>query len=88
MRAYIGRHEVRTNQDIAELALGVGTVAELWLGAGDETSGERAARMDAALDMLSDDPELAPAVAVVMAAALEQSPDLLGGSPVLVGGAR
>jgi hypothetical protein len=88
MRAYIGRHRVLTNTDLAELALGVGTDATLWLGDGDETPTERAARLDAALDILADDPDLAPAVAAVMAAALEEAPDLLGGSPVLVGGAR
>lgn len=78
MRAYIGRHEVLTPEDMAELALGVGTDAELWLGTENETFDERTARMDAALDILRTDPELAAAVAVVMAAALE-APDTLGG---------
>jgi hypothetical protein len=88
VKSFIGRHRVLTNTDLAELALGVGTDAALWLGDGDEKPKARAARLDAALDILRDDPELAAAVAAVMAAALEEAPDLLGGSPVLVGGAR
>lgn len=87
MKTYIGGHEAVTDYDFAELALGVGTDAELWLGDGDETPTERAARLDAALDILYDDPGLAPAVAAVMAASLEETPDLLGGSSVLIGGA-
>lgn len=86
MRAYIGRHRVLTRMDMAELALGVGTDAELWLGTGDETAGERAARLDAAVDILADDPGLSPAVVAVMVAALETDPDLLGGAGLLVGG--
>jgi hypothetical protein len=73
VKNYIGRHRVLTSTDLAELALGVGTDAALWLGDGDETPTERTARLDAALDILADDPELAPAVAAVMAAALEET---------------
>ncbi len=36
----------------------VGTPAELWLGVDDETDEERAARLDAACDILADDPDM------------------------------
>ncbi|WP_130799183.1 hypothetical protein [Streptomyces otsuchiensis] len=86
MRAYIGRHEVLDHTDVAELSLG--TDPELWLGAEGETPEERAARLDAGLDILSDDPELAPAVAGLIADAIATRPGLLAGVLPAIGGAR
>ncbi|MFI9353143.1 hypothetical protein [Streptomyces lydicus] len=56
MKTYIGRHQVLTDTDALELALG--TPLELWLGEGDESDDERAARLDAARDILADIPDL------------------------------
>jgi hypothetical protein len=56
MKAFIGSHQVVTDDDALELALG--TPLELWLGVDGESEAERAARQDAARDILADDPEL------------------------------
>ncbi len=56
MRSFIGTHEVLSDEDFVELALG--TPLALWLGEENESEGERAARLDAARDILADDPEL------------------------------
>ncbi|MER6843106.1 hypothetical protein [Streptomyces platensis] len=56
MKTYIGRHQVLTDTDALELALG--TPLELWLGEDDESDEEHAARLDAAHDILADDPDL------------------------------
>ncbi|MGG7574748.1 hypothetical protein [Streptomyces sirii] len=56
MKTYIGRHQVLTDTDALELALG--TPLELWLGQDDESEEERAARLDAARDILADTPDL------------------------------
>lgn len=56
MKTYIGRHLALTDTDYLELALG--TPLELWLGEDDESEQERAARLDAARDILDDDPGL------------------------------
>ncbi len=56
MKDFIGRHESRSVADFIELALG--TPPDLWLGEENETAQERAARMDAARDILADDPML------------------------------
>ncbi|MFJ9541914.1 hypothetical protein ACIRPX_32290 [Streptomyces sp. NPDC101225] len=52
MRTYIGRQQAVSAEDFVELALG--TPVELWLGAEGETDEERAARLDAARDILAD----------------------------------
>ncbi|WP_030955405.1 hypothetical protein [Streptomyces sp. NRRL S-481] len=52
MHTYIGRHQAVSAEDFAELALG--TPVELWLGVEGESEMERAARMDAARDILAD----------------------------------
>ncbi len=54
MKDYIGRHTAHSTADFLELALG--TPVALWLGEDDETPEERAARLDAARDILADDP--------------------------------
>lgn len=52
MRTYIGHQQAISAEEFVELALG--TPVELWLGAEGETDEERAARLDAARDILAD----------------------------------
>lgn len=52
MRTYVGHQQAVSVEDFVELALG--TPIELWLGAEGETDEERAARLDAARDILAD----------------------------------
>ncbi|WEO97362.1 hypothetical protein A6P39_026945 [Streptomyces sp. FXJ1.172] len=52
MKYIVAGHEAVTAAEFAELALG--TPVELWLGVEGETAEERAARLDAARDILSD----------------------------------
>ncbi len=52
MRTYVGHQQAFSAEDFLELALG--TPVELWLGAEGETDEERAARLDAARDILAD----------------------------------
>ena len=56
MKNFIGHTEARGTEDFIELALG--TPVALWLGEDGESEEERAARMDAARDIISDDPAL------------------------------
>jgi hypothetical protein len=56
MRTYIGGHEAVSDIECAELALG--TLLELWLGVEGESEDERVARLDAARDILADDPQM------------------------------
>ena len=56
MKNYIGLYQAITSEDFVELALG--TPPELWFGEENETAEERAARMDAAYDILADDPSM------------------------------
>lgn len=65
MKTFIAGHEARTVDDALELALG--TPLALWLGVDDETNQERAARLDAARDILADDPELLDRVTALAA---------------------
>ncbi|WP_251018715.1 hypothetical protein [Streptomyces sp. ISL-11] len=65
MRTYIGGHEAVTVDDFLELALG--TPPELWLGVEDESEEERSARLDAARDILADNPHLYDTVIQVAA---------------------
>lgn len=53
---YVGQHKAADPTDFIELALG--TPLDLWLGVEGETAEERAARLDAARDILADDPGL------------------------------
>ncbi|WP_369192692.1 hypothetical protein [Streptomyces sp. R08] len=52
MRTFVAGHEALTAHEFMELALG--TPVELWLGEEGESEEERAARLDAARDILSD----------------------------------
>ncbi|WP_049568247.1 hypothetical protein [Streptomyces sp. SBT349] len=72
MRSFIGTSEVLTPDDFIELALGLGTLPELWLGEPGETEAERAARLDAGADILADDPELAAPVTALAVLAFEE----------------
>ncbi|MGA5452371.1 hypothetical protein ACPCVO_37625 [Streptomyces umbrinus] len=74
MRTYIGRQQAISTEDFAELALG--TPVELWLGVEGESDAERAAREDAARDILADDPDLPDDLIRMAAQVIEDNPDL------------
>ncbi|MEU0894222.1 hypothetical protein [Streptomyces massasporeus] len=81
MRTYIGGHQAVSANDFIELALG--TPVELWLGEEGETSEERAARLDAARDILADNPELPDDVARIAAEVIEaHAPELFNVVPL------
>ncbi|MEU9428502.1 hypothetical protein AB0D87_37780 [Streptomyces sp. NPDC048342] len=81
MRAYIGGHQAISVNDFIELALG--TPPELWLGEEGETEEERAARKDAARDILADNPELPDDVARIAAEVIEaHAPELFNVVPL------
>jgi hypothetical protein len=67
MKNYIGAYQAITSEDFVELALG--TPPELWFGEENETAEERAARMDAAHDILADDPTMQARLKVLAAEA-------------------
>ncbi|MFF7846295.1 hypothetical protein ACFZDF_01765 [Streptomyces sp. NPDC007910] len=69
MRTFIGGHQAVSANDFVELALG--TPVELWLGVEGESEEERAARLDAARDILADNPNLPDEVSRVAAEAIE-----------------
>lgn len=80
MRTYIGHHQAVSTDEFVELALG--TPVELWLGVEGETDEERAARLDAARDILADDPDLPDALIRVAAEVIEEHPDLFDVVPL------
>lgn len=76
MRSFIGGHQAITAEDWLELALG--TPVELWLGREDESEEERAARQDAARDILADEPDLPDRAMRLAVEVIEaQMPELL-----------
>ncbi|MGW5610188.1 hypothetical protein ACWEWI_29695 [Streptomyces sp. NPDC003753] len=83
MRMYVGHQQAVSAEDFVELALG--TPVELWLGAEGETDEERAARLDAARDILAD-PEysnLPDSVARIAAEVIEaRAPELFNVVPM------
>ncbi|WP_369248071.1 hypothetical protein [Streptomyces sp. R41] len=81
MRAYIGRQQAISAEDFAELALG--TPVELWLGVEGETNEERAAREDAARDILADHPNLPDDLIRIAAVVIEENPDLFDVIPLV-----
>ncbi|MFG2552469.1 hypothetical protein [Streptomyces sp. NPDC048581] len=81
MRAYIGRQQAVSVEDFAELALG--TPVELWLGVDGETDEERAAREDAARDILADNPEMPDDLVRMAAQVIEENPDLFDVIPLV-----
>ncbi|MBQ0849551.1 hypothetical protein J8N05_15220 [Streptomyces sp. BH-SS-21] len=80
MRTYIGRQQAISAEDFAELALG--TPVELWLGVEGETDEERAAREDAARDILADNPDLPDDLIRIAAQVVEDNPDLFDVTPL------
>lgn len=75
MKYFIGTHEVLNDDELIELALG--TPLDLWLGVEDESPLECAARLDAARDILADDPGLVDRVTRAAVVAIEaHAPDL------------
>lgn len=72
MKTFIAGHEVADDDDALELALG--TPLELWLGVPGESDEERAARLDAARDILAEEPELYDRVTAVVAEGLPRVP--------------
>ncbi|MCP3820317.1 hypothetical protein NLX86_20100 [Streptomyces sp. A3M-1-3] len=82
MRTYIGGHLAVSSNDFVELALG--TPVELWLGVEGESEEERAARLDAARDILADNPNLPDDVSRVAAEAIEAyAPELFNVVPLI-----
>ncbi|WP_405869063.1 hypothetical protein [Streptomyces sp. NBC_00005] len=81
MRTYIGRQQAISAEDFAELALG--TPVELWLGVEGETDEERAAREDAARDILADNPDLPDDLIRIAARVIEENPDLFDVIPLV-----
>ncbi|MGW0699243.1 hypothetical protein ACWD0A_07895 [Streptomyces sp. NPDC002867] len=71
MRNYVSGHQADTTEDFLELALG--TPVELWLGIEGESEHERAARLDAARDILADYPDLPDRAVQVAAKALDEA---------------
>ncbi|MCX4988451.1 hypothetical protein [Streptomyces sp. NBC_00568] len=81
MRTYVGHQQAVSADDFVELALG--TPVELWLGVEGETDEERAARLDAARDILADNPHLPDDVSRIAAEAIEAyAPDLFNVVPL------
>ncbi|WP_455353788.1 hypothetical protein [Streptomyces sp. SYSU K217416] len=80
MRTYIGRHQAVTTDEFVELALG--TPVELWLGVEGENEQERAARLDAAHDILADNPEMPDDLICRAAQVIEENPDLFDVVPL------
>ncbi|WP_411576212.1 hypothetical protein [Streptomyces mutabilis] len=74
MRTYIGGHQAVSEDDFIELALG--TPVELWLGVEGESTEERAARLDAARDILADHPEMPDDLIRIAAGLVETHPEL------------
>ncbi|MFF6837362.1 hypothetical protein ACFY8X_01035 [Streptomyces tanashiensis] len=82
MRTFIGGHQAVSTNDFVELALG--TPVELWLGVEGESEEERAARLDAARDILADNPSLPDEVSRVAAEAIEAfAPELFNVVPLV-----
>ncbi|MFE4682575.1 hypothetical protein ACFRNJ_17315 [Streptomyces sp. NPDC056721] len=87
MRTYIGGHQAVSDVDFVELALG--TPLELWLGVEGESEMERVARLDAARDILADNPGLPDDAIRVVAEAVEDfAPELFSVVPLAQSVAR
>ncbi|MFJ6798860.1 hypothetical protein [Streptomyces sp. NPDC091268] len=87
MRTYIGGQEAVNVNEFIELALG--TPLELWLGVEGESNEERAARLEAARDILADNPNLPDDVSRVAAQVIEASaPELFNVVPLIRPAAR
>ncbi|MWA10699.1 hypothetical protein [Streptomyces sp. BA2] len=81
MRSFIGGHEAVSDTDFVELALG--TPLELWLGEDGESATDRAARLDAARDILADNPTMPDDAIRIAAQAIEaHAPELFNIVPM------
>jgi hypothetical protein len=81
LRTFVAGHQALNTNDFVELALG--TPVELWLGVEGESEMEREARMDAARDILADNPELPDDVSRIAAQAIEvYAPELFNVVPL------
>ncbi|MEV8603525.1 hypothetical protein AB0465_27050 [Streptomyces griseoviridis] len=81
MRTFVAGHEALTASEFVELALG--TPVELWLGVEGESDEERAAREDAARDILADNPGLPDTVARIAVEVIEaHAPELFNVVPL------
>ncbi|WP_327137515.1 hypothetical protein OG585_29925 [Streptomyces sp. NBC_01340] len=80
MRAYIGGNQAVSVTDFIELALG--TPPELWLGVDGESEMERAARLDAARDILTEYPELPDDLVRIAAGVVDAHPELFDVVPL------
>ncbi|MFF7371967.1 hypothetical protein [Streptomyces tricolor] len=83
MKCIVAGHEAATAAEFAELALG--TPVELWLGVEGESDEERAARLDAARDILCD-PEyrgLPDDLVRLAARVVEDHPDVFNVVPLV-----
>lgn len=81
MKSIVAGHVAVTATEFVELALG--TPLDLWLGVEGESETERAAREDAARDILADNPGLPDQVSAVAASAIEAfAPELFNVLPL------
>ncbi|MBT2677033.1 hypothetical protein J7E95_40885 [Streptomyces sp. ISL-14] len=82
MKYIVAGHQAVTDAEFAELALG--TPVELWLGVEGESDEERAARLDAARDILADPEyrELPDDLIRLAARVIEDHPDLFNVVPL------
>nr|WP_199843884.1 hypothetical protein [Streptomyces albireticuli] len=69
MKHIVAGQEAATAAEFVELALG--TPVELWLGVPGESEVERAARLDAARDIIGEDPHLFDRVTRIAATLIE-----------------
>ncbi|QHA04499.1 hypothetical protein GQF42_15475 [Streptomyces broussonetiae] len=83
MKYIVAGHEAVTDAEFAELALG--TPVELWLGVEGETAEERAARLDAARDILTDPQfrDLPDDLICLAARVVDENPDLFNVVPLV-----
>jgi hypothetical protein len=82
MKYIVAGHQAVTDAEFAELALG--TPVELWLGVEGESDEERAARLDAARDILAEPEyrELPDDLVRLAARVVEDHPDLFNVVPL------
>ncbi|MEU2301782.1 hypothetical protein ABZ584_30790 [Streptomyces antibioticus] len=82
MKYIVAGHQALSPAEFAELALG--TPVELWLGVEGESDEERAARLDAARDILTDPEyrELPDDLVRLAARVVEDHPDLFNVVPL------
>ncbi|MDX2727259.1 hypothetical protein [Streptomyces sp. PA03-2a] len=81
MKNIVAGHIAASAEEFVELALG--TPVELWLGVEGESEMERAARLDAARDILADNPDFPDRMSQIAAEAIETfAPELFNVIPL------